>query len=97
MTKIQKWSVTRRVRSLEKMGAYVEKHAEKIGVEYWHDEISGLSTLSASSQAEEIRTEEIYKEIALSDEKFADALFIFYIAVTTSTKWLQDIAKAFLQ
>ena len=85
MTKWSDWSLTRKVRSLEIMDEYVRKYAEFACVNYWHDEIFGMCSSS--------EPDEVYREIASDDNKYADALFVFYIASTTDTSWLDDAVK----
>ena len=82
MTKWQSWSQTRKVRALTIMDDYVKKHADLTAYDYWRNEIKSLFPTSTDRA-------EILNSIASDDALFADALFVFYIAITTDTSWLK--------
>ncbi len=84
-----KWSHTRKVRALSTMDEYVRTHGDTTAYNYWCDSIKKLEANT--------NVEEIYETIADNDELFSNALFVFYIAATTDTSWLDQVAKVMMK
>lgn len=82
MFKWSKWSTSRRIRSLEIMEDFVMKKTPFESQRYWHEEVYP----SGASPEEKQR-------VAADDTLYANALFAFYIAVTTDTSWLDGLVK----
>lgn len=82
MNSFRTWAVDRKISALELMEQYVQKNATGTGEMHWHQHGCGLG-----STAEE--THEIRQKIAQDDEKFINALWAFYVALTTDTSWFK--------
>ena len=87
MLKFSTWSVSRRIRALITMEEYIAKHASYEGKYYWENH--GYVKCDLQEEMEKIR-----EKIAEDDTMFTNALFSFYIALTTDTSWMNGAAKA---
>lgn len=75
------WSTARKMRALSLMDDYVRNHAPSYGADHWRKNCPLGKSLE--------ETESIRANIANNDELFTNALWAFYIALTTNLDWLK--------
>ena len=79
--KFSDWSIQRKIESLRLMEKYLRNHGSPYGRDtIWQDWGGGYCATPEE-------TEEKLLEIALSEEKYINALFCFYICLTTDLSW----------
>lgn len=75
------WSTARKIRALSLMDEYVKKHAPGYGLRFWRE------NCPYGKAPEE--TEANKRMIAEDESLFINALWAFYIALTTDLSWLK--------
>lgn len=79
--KFADWSISRKMESLRLMEKSLRKHGSSLGHDtIWQEWGGGYCGTPEETDAK-------LKEIASSDEKYINALFCYYICMTTDLSW----------